>query len=169
VQASSGGVGSMLGHRPSACQRWQADLVGRPSQGCAWRPGGRDESPPPHSCATEPDRDVRGSAEYRMEAAATLCARTLAKAIDHTKGARHMDKAAQHADLTAFHPEWPDCRGSRPIPGERLSHALRERPGARKDVKIGCQRGRCGALPPCWSTARRSAALPDARATGGRD
>ena len=38
-----------------------------------------------HLAPLTPIADVRGSAEYRMEAAATLCARTLAKAID-TRG-----------------------------------------------------------------------------------
>ena len=32
----------------------------------------------------------------------------------------------------------------KPLPGERLSHSLRERLGAR-EVKVGCNAGDCGA------------------------
>jgi len=61
----------------------EADLVGRPVKDVLAAGAGMITST--HLAPLTPIADVRGSAEYRMEAAATLCARTLAKAID-TRG-----------------------------------------------------------------------------------
>ncbi len=65
----------------------EAALTGRTAQEV--RAAGAALITPAHLAPLAPIADVRGSAEYRMEAAATLCARTLEMALtqgDRTNG-----------------------------------------------------------------------------------
>lgn len=76
-----------------------------------------------------------------------------------------MDKhSAQH--ITAFHLNGHvvEVEGA---PGERLSHALRERLGA-KDVKIGCNAGDCGACTVLVDGAPVCACLMPVQQAAGR-
>ena len=76
-----------------------------------------------------------------------------------------MDKHSAQT-ITAFH-----LNGSvvevEPAPGERLSHALRERLGAR-DVKIGCNAGDCGACTVLVDGAPVCACLMPVQQAAGR-
>ncbi len=56
---------------------------------------------------------------------------------------------------------------TRPLPGERLSHSLRERLGA-KDVKVGCDAGDCGACTVLVNGAAICACLMPTHQAEGR-
>jgi CO/xanthine dehydrogenase Mo-binding subunit/aerobic-type carbon monoxide dehydrogenase small subunit (CoxS/CutS family) len=76
-----------------------------------------------------------------------------------------MDKRV--AQGTAFRLNGRDVRAD-PRPGERLSHMLRERLGAR-DVKVGCNAGDCGACTVLVDGAPVCACLMPAQQAEGHD